>query len=82
MRINYALADSLKTETDENVSSSFNGRPVTAAGAVKSPMGSSTASVSTEETMLPNRLLSAATPFPDLGESLDSRRLGESLNMR
>ena len=37
---------------------------------------------SSDETTLPNKLLSAAIPVSDLGESLDSRILGESLNFR
>ena len=38
--------------------------------------------VASDETTLPNKLLSAAIPVSDLGESLDSRILGESLNFR
>ena len=34
-----------------------------------------------EATILPNRLLLSAIPVSDLGDSLDSRHLSESLNM-
>ena len=34
-----------------------------------------------ERTILPNRLLLSAIPVSDLGDSLDSRHLSESLNM-
>ena len=34
-----------------------------------------------ETTILPNRLLLSAIPVSDLGDSLDSRHLSESLNM-
>lgn len=45
------------------------------------PSSGSHLSRSDEEATLPNRLLSAAIPVSDLGDSLDSRHLGESLNL-
>ena len=65
-------------DTVETVSGALNGRPVTA----KSKHGNNNSSVGPDETTLPNKLLSAAIPVSDLGESLDSRVLGESLNFR
>ena len=66
-------------DTVETVSGALNGRPVTA----KSKHGNNNSvGVASPETTLPNKLLSAAIPVSDLGESLDSRVLGESLNFR
>ena len=59
------------------VSGALNGRPAT----TKSK-GNNSVGVASDETTLPNKLLSAAIPVSDLGESLDSRILGESLNFR
>ena len=74
------------TPDDEGVGGDDVRRAMTAKSAAALSNGSSGVGSSggggDESSMLPNRLLSAAIPVSDLGESLDSRMLGESLNIR
>ena len=67
----------------ETVSGALSGRPATAKSkSVGNGSNSVGVASAAEGELLSPKLLSAAIPVSDLGESLDSRILGESLNFR